>query len=78
MGKKGDKLIHLLTDVGGDAGKLEQLKNDPDSVLKKYKLSDEESAAVKKSLKTGKPDHVLKHLSDKDVSQYGNVEVNCI
>lgn len=78
MEQKGKKLVHFLTDMGGDAGKLEQLKKNPDAVLKHYNLSSEEAAAVKKSLQTGKPDHVLKHLSKKDVAQYGNVEVNCV
>ena len=78
MAEKGQKLVHFLTDMGGDAAKLEKLKKDPDGVLNNYDLSGEEKDAVKKSLQTGKPDHVLEHLPEKDVAQYGNVEVNCI
>lgn len=78
MAQKGQNLVHFLTDMGGDAAKLEKLKKDPDGVLKDYQLSSQEKDAVKKSLQTGKADHVLAHLAEKDVAQYGNVEVNCI
>ena len=68
----------LLVDLGGDVDKVQQLKNDPNSMLESYDLSDEHKEAVKSSLDSGDPSHIVKHMSDDDKSKYGNVQVNIL
>jgi hypothetical protein len=72
------QLINLLVDLGADAKNVESLKQDPPRFLKRYQLSDEERAAVEKSLRTRDPKHIQRLIPKDELSKHKNVQVNIL
>ncbi|MEA2559450.1 MAG: Aromatic-ring-opening dioxygenase LigAB, LigA subunit [Acidobacteriota bacterium] len=72
------QLINLLLDLGSDPKNLESIKKDPEAYLKRYHLSDEETAAVEKSLRTRDPKYIQKLIPKNVLSKHNNVQVNIL
>lgn len=72
------QLINLLLDLGSDPKNLESIQKDPGAYLKRYQLSDEETAAVEKSLRTRDPKHIQKLIPKNVLSKHNNVQVNIL
>jgi hypothetical protein len=72
------QLINLLVDLGADAKNVESLKQDPARFLERYQLSDEERAAVEKSLRTRDPKYIQQLIPKDVLSKHKNIQVNIL
>lgn len=74
---KGSEVIRFLIEMA-DTKKLDQLRNDPDNELKKFKFTKDEEASVRKALKTKSAEGLMRHVTRARRAPTGNVQVNCI
>ena len=71
-------ISQLLADLGGDGGKVDRMRKDPDSILKDYNLTPEIESALRESLEKDDAKPLQDALAAHDGDQYDSVVINII
>lgn len=68
-------LFDMLADLARNQGLLAAFKHDPDSVMDKYNLSEEQKAHLKSSLHDGKHHDFFKAIGDEAHKQFSRPDM---